>query len=261
MSTDDAAARTECTPAGYQIYDCPRTDRGGDGIALVCRTELPVSLIFTGNRSSFESAEYSVGLEKNKIKVVIIYRTPYSRVHPITVSTFLSEFADYLESIVLTTEPLMIIGDMNIHVDDPDNSDSVEFLDLIESMSLNRHVTTPTHRSGHTLDLIITRESDSLVSTTPISGCFLSDHCTILCEPKLSRPSLTIKEIWYRKTKAIDMDTFRAELESSDLCQAPPIALSSLLDKHAPLMKKKITVRPRVPWFNSEIKVAKQQPR
>ena len=136
-----------------------------------------------------------------------------------TVSTFLSEFADYLEFIVLTTEPLVITGDMNIHVDDPDNSDTVKFLDLIESMSLNQHVTTPTHRSGHKLDLIITRESDSLVSTTSISGCFLSDHCTVLCKLKLSKSSLTIEEIWYRKTQAIDMDTFRAELESSDLCQ------------------------------------------
>ena len=34
--------------------------------------------------------------------------------------------------------------------------------------------------------------------------------------------------------------------------------MTSLLDKHAPLQKKTITVRPRVPWFNNEIKEAKR---
>ena len=78
---------------------------------------------------------------------------------------------------------------------------------------------------------------------------------------------MMIKEISYRKIKAIDMDAFRADLES-DLCQNPPTALtdqvtaynstmSSQLDKHAPNMKKKITVCSRVSWFNSEIKAAK----
>ena len=34
--------------------------------------------------------------------------------------------------------------------------------------------------------------------------------------------------------------------------------MTSLLDKHAPLQKKIITVRPRVPWFKNEIKEAKR---
>ena len=34
--------------------------------------------------------------------------------------------------------------------------------------------------------------------------------------------------------------------------------MTSLLDKHAPLQKKTITVRPWVPWFNNEIKEAKR---
>lgn len=34
--------------------------------------------------------------------------------------------------------------------------------------------------------------------------------------------------------------------------------MTSLLDKHAPLQKKTITVRPGFPWFNNEIKEAKR---
>lgn len=52
-------------------------------------------------------------------------------------STFLNEFADYLESIVLSTEPLLIPGHMNIHVDVNNNAEDVKFIDLLELMVLN----------------------------------------------------------------------------------------------------------------------------
>ena len=63
---------------------------------------------------------------------------------------------------VLTPEPLLITGDINIHVDVPDDPDAIKFLDLLDSLGLAQHVKTPTHRCGHTLDLMITREINSL---------------------------------------------------------------------------------------------------
>ena len=70
-------------------------------------------------------------------------------------------------------------------------------------------MTTPTHRSGHSLDLIITRDLDALVQTPPISDSFLSDHCTVLSERTLRMPATTVKEVCYRKTKAIDIEAFK----------------------------------------------------
>ena len=57
---------------------------------------------------------------QNGLRLVIIYRPPYSANHPFTVNRFLNDFATYLESIVLSPEPVLITGDFNIHVDDPD---------------------------------------------------------------------------------------------------------------------------------------------
>ena len=156
-----------------------------------------------------------------------------------------------------------------IHVDVPDDADAIKFLDLLECMGLTQHVITPTHRSGHSLVLIITQDLDGLVQTSPISDSFLSDHCTVLSELTLRMPATTIKEVCYRKTKAIDIEAFKDDLRKSRLCQDPPVVLTdlvscygstmtSLLDKHAPLQKKTITVRPRVPWFNNEAKEAKR---
>ncbi|XP_068724147.1 uncharacterized protein [Montipora capricornis] len=145
----------------------------------------------------------------------------------------------------------------------------VKFLDLLECIGLTQHVIAPTHRSGNTLDLIITRDLDGLVQTTPISDSFLSDHYAVLSELTLRMPATTVEEICYRKTKAIDIESFKDDLRESRLCQNPPdeiadlvscycSTMTSLLDKHAPLQKKTITVRPRVPWFKNEIKEAKR---
>ena len=56
------------------------------------------------------------------------------------------------------------------------------------------------------------------------------------------------------------------------MCKNPPEALEDLakcynstlkvvLDKHAPLVTRSIKERPRVPWFNEEIKMAKRERR
>ena len=72
-------------------------------------------------------------------------------------TSFFTEFSDYLENVVLCKEQLVVVGDFNIHVDVPNDSDSSKFLDLLESFSLQQHVVGPTHIHGHTLDLVITR--------------------------------------------------------------------------------------------------------
>ena len=127
--------------------------------------------------------------KRSKFRLIVVYRPPYSDTHPVTISMFLDNFDDYLESIILCPEPLPIAGDFNIHVDIHDHDDSVKFMDLLVSMGLVQHVNNPTHQRGHILDLIITREVDSLVHKPPISDCFLSDHCTVLCNLSLLKPS------------------------------------------------------------------------
>ena len=68
---------------------------------------------------------------------------------------------------MMSSELLLITGDFNIHVDDPCHPDCVRILDLFESMGLQQHVDVPTPKSGRTLDLIIMRRADSLLSTDP----------------------------------------------------------------------------------------------
>ena len=68
---------------------------------MVYRSGLAVSEIITGEKPSFEFAEYIVSDNSSKFRLIVVYRPPYSDTHPVTISMFLDNFADYLESIYL----------------------------------------------------------------------------------------------------------------------------------------------------------------
>ena len=167
----------------------------------------------------------------------------------------------------MSPEPLILSGDFNFHMDVPSDVDARVFSDLPTSMGLKQHVTVPTHISGHTLDLLITREHDPVICSAPVANRYLSDHASTLCTLNSPKPGHVVKEISYRKLKSTDFDSLRSNLEKSELCtrdfsslceltSSYNSTLSSLLDKHAPLKKKTVISRQRVPWFNSDIRGA-----
>lgn len=130
----------------------------------------------------------------------------------------------------MSSELLLITGDFNIHVVDPRDSDCVRFLGLLEYMGLQQHVDVPTHKSGHTLDLIITRCADSLLSTNSIADCLFSDHFTVISDLIIKKPSLTITQISYRKTNSLDIESFKNDLQKSAVCQHSPENLNKLVN-------------------------------
>ena len=74
---------------------------------------------------------------------------------------------------------LVIQGDFNIHVNNSTDIEAGQFLDTIEALGLRQLVTSPTHKSMNTLDLVIMDELSELKSIYLKPGPYLSDHCTI----------------------------------------------------------------------------------
>ena len=105
-----------------------------------------------GEKSSFEFSEWTVTTASNFIRLVIIYRPPYSDKRKIPTTIFYREFSDYLESVLLSKEQILFAGGFNIHVDNPRDPDAIKFADLLESFRLQQHVKGSTHKEGHTLD-------------------------------------------------------------------------------------------------------------
>ena len=114
-------------------------------------------------------------------RIFIIYRPPPSKANHLNSALFYEEFGTLTEHLVVSPGNLLIVGDFNYHMDDTRSLDTVKFNKVLELFSLVQHVNGPTHKEGHTLDLIITRAVDELVICTETRDPMLSDHslCTV----------------------------------------------------------------------------------
>ena len=57
----------------------------------------------------------------------------------------------FLEGLFLTTSALLVAGDFNFHIDEPNDCDARRFLQVLESFDLIQHVSEATHKRGHIL--------------------------------------------------------------------------------------------------------------
>ena len=148
--------------------------------------------------------------------IVVVYRSPTVKKNGPTLTTFLHEFPKFLEDVLLLRNNLVIIGDFNIHFEDSECAQTMLFRELLDSVNLVQNLSKPTHHSGHTLDLILTRP-DQVPSYVDISDILLSDHSAIRFSLPTSKPPLPRKELSYRRIKAIDVDAFVSDIEKSRL--------------------------------------------
>jgi len=111
---------------------------------------------------SFELQSVTLKLLHSKLIVYNVYRpspaiTKTNKSVPFSV--FLSEL-DYLLTFA-TNNPheFLITGDFNLHLDKHDDSQVKQFLSAHDSPNLTQHVSSPTHRDHHILDLVNTATS------------------------------------------------------------------------------------------------------
>ena len=100
------------------------------------------------------------------------------------------------------------------------------------------------------------------------SGDHLGIYMTVDCIKPLQRK----KEITFRRHCAISLPEFTKDIETSttlqctsattdDLVDARNSGIKVLIEKHASLQRKIITLRPNAPWYTEELRESKQKRR
>ena len=269
---NDNVALSALTPPGYNIRHVPRTSGRGGGVAFIYRDHLTIRQdINQPSSSSYESMTVTVNISSLSFCFIILYRVPPSCSNKIRKCAFMSEFADLLECVATQPGKLVILGDFNVHWDVRSNPESLKLSSLLDSFGMKQHVITSTHIAGHTLDLVMSRESDDIVDDCSASD-FISDHNAVLLTLKCGRPHACRQNIVYRKMKSIDASAFASDVHSSfmgsDENESIDTAvaqynniLTNALNKHAPERTKSVVVRAAVPWMTSEILDAKRKRR
>ena len=124
---------------------------------------------------------------------------------------FLEEFTDLLETYCATRDNVLIADDFNIHMDDENNDFTRDFATVCDEFSLHQHVNAPTHISGHTIDLILTRNNHGIDVSQTASTLF-SDHYAIECNVSIPKKDFPTKQVQSRHIKDIDMTSFRDDV-------------------------------------------------
>ena len=139
---------------------------------------------------SFECLKVVLRSKSELPRTFVIYRPPKSSKNKSIKTDFLCEFSSLLEYTTCITLPgfLLIVGDFNFDITNLQSRDSVKLIDLLDSRNLKQHVSHPTHDKGHTLDLVISRIKNELISNITTNEELHSDHKFVQILVNVRRP-------------------------------------------------------------------------
>lgn len=272
LTGDSTVAAGEVTPEGYKLHHVPRSRRRGGGVGVLYKSGFSIRIDDSHPKTkTFESTSILIQNGSCSVRLVVVYRPERSKKNPYSFTDFIAEFTDIVDGIYLDKQNLLLVGDFNVHVDDARDREAVAFLDCLSACNLTQHVTKPTHRHGHTLDLIITRSNDdTVVGDAQIDDLAISDHFAVLCDLRLQKPPALRKHISWRKFKEIDIAQVCHDLRTSTELLAPTSdaativshynnTLSTILDKYAPVKERTVTIRPDTAWYTDDIRDLKRE--
>ena len=93
----------------------------------------------------------------------------------ITNILFIDDLTELLTEVVSNHNNLMIQADINIHLNEPEDTDAKALCDTLEAFNIMQHIKFPTHNLGQTQDIIATeiRQNRNVIT---IAGPHISEH-------------------------------------------------------------------------------------
>ena len=272
----------ELLPPGYSFIGEQRSSKRGGGIGILFKTAWNFSKVKNSMKfKTFEVLDVKSTYIHKPIRIIIIYRPPTTTC---TVIQFLDELEPYISDIAMAHEQCIIAGDFNIHYEHADASGVQRFKEILAENNLEQHVTGSTHRSGHTLDLVISRSANSaisapcvhsirtassIISDTCIHPSSISDHYSVLFHLATPLPPSMRQVEHVRNYRDLDLVSFETDLRDkltiveteSDVSTSMENyeeTVKSVVDTHAPLTTRERKIRHREPWYNDDIHLARQ---
>ena len=269
---DQVIADIQNTLPNYKFLHSHRRCGRGGGIAILVRDGLHIGVNDIHAFNSFEYMDVTISSSATSFHLVVLYRPPPNNKNKLTSSLFFNDFSSLLEILTVGSTQLLLTGDFNVHVDVVNDRDAVKILNLLDTYNLQQHVREPTHTCNHTLDLLISREDDDLVSCLNIQHGLPSDHFAIKCLLNICRPGPCTKQTSTRGLHNINIDDICTDIHSS--LSLMPLAmdldhlvseynniLAGALDSHAPLLHRTVILRPHAPWYSDTLRAAKRERR
>ena len=137
----DEAKTFELATSGFDVNSFPRQSQSrGGGIATVYKSTLGSNITFKTNfdftHTSFEVVQASITLQHNTLHLFYLYRPLPNRRDILTDSMFTEQLPDLLDYVSNLPGLVCLVGDMNIHFDNPLQSITKQTLTTLSIHSL-----------------------------------------------------------------------------------------------------------------------------
>ena len=241
---------------GYTFKNFPMEDHKGGGIGLIFSDHIQINNLSHDNLTSFQYLTCTIEWFQHSCTITLLgcYHPPPSKINTASDAVFIYQFGILLED----------MGEMNIHVNKPDDVLPHDYLQMIEALDLSQFVTFSTHKSGNTLDHILKNLHQSCQILNLTKGDQLSDHNYVFGSCSSETSLKQWKTIECRKIKAINKESYIIDLDEivknvpyddtlDTLVAYCDNMLTALLDKHAPVWCKQVVEHPTYPWYTPQI--------
>ena len=106
----------------------------------------------------------------------------------------------------------MILGDLYVHFHIPYDPLVMKINCLLNRYSFYQAVTVPTHKLGHTLDIVMFRPNDDIVCSTTATQLLSSDHYCVVCDLSVIKPVIRAELKQSRNLRGLNLTTFKADI-------------------------------------------------
>lgn len=243
----------------YEIFRFDRLTRGG-GVCIYVKNHFKVTVV--SSNTLIEQLWIKLELTGCKIIVGVVYNP--GGIH---LQSFLDNFEDSLESLSISSDYLVCLGDLNIDLLKLNNDATKRLQSILQNLNLvqiNDEPTRITDSSQTLIDHIIVSNEKLVVEKGLLPE--LSDHFTIFCKLNFESSDSINKYITYRNFKSLDHTRFQADLRCiswhniydienvDDKLQFLNENIIQIFDYHAPLKTFRCT-KPFSPWYTDNIKL------
>ena len=209
---DDTTATTQLCPANYDIISIPRKDNIGGSLALIYSKRLNTKPESSYSFNTMECSDFI--LENRKCRTIVLcllYRPPSSNA-----TDFMGELVDYIECNVRDNREIILMGDFNIHLNKPNDHDTITFNEFHFDLSAANAITDSTFCSYRKIKKI-----------NPIA--FANNASHLLQDVQLD------------------------DLSAQDACDLYHSVMKDTTESHAPFKTKRVSNHPKLPWFNDDL--------
>ena len=261
---------TDLNKGDTTLYAHNRSQGRGGGIALMCKSHYKVKLLSKSSTWSFEYTTWMLTIKNRCLIITGIYHPPYSVKNKTTNRMFIDDFTEFSTTLLSKQNNNILIGDFNLHISDDTDPDAAIFMDTCEALGLYQYVPFSTHKSGNTLDLILTKVANRLRVLCTHKGSFISDHALVISQLNVKQQTRAwqsetvhvIKDITSEQwSKAFEEEDLTLSDDFNEMVTGPNSTLRTVLDKLAPEKKVCKSLRSKHPWYTSDLKQHKRRVR